>query len=58
MNVSSKASRKGPGMTGARNEEITRSTFLKTTFAAIPAAVLLFAAGCGGDDDDEEEDDD
>lgn len=41
-------------------EKLTRRSFLKTAFAAIPAAALLFVAGCGGeedDDDDEGEDD-
>lgn len=45
-------------MTGAQKEEISRRTFLKTTFAAIPVAALIFAAGCAEEDDDDDEEDD
>ena len=55
MIVANGASRKGIAMTGERREEITRSTFLKTTLAALPAALLLFVAGCGGEDEEEED---
>lgn len=40
-------------------EKLTRRSFLKIAFAAVPAAAVLFVAGCGGEeeDDDEGEDD-
>lgn len=39
-------------------ETLTRRSFLKVAFAAIPAAAVLFVAGCGGEEDDEEGEDD
>jgi hypothetical protein len=39
-------------------DEMTRSSFLKLAFAAIPGAAALFAAGCGGEEGEEEEEDD
>lgn len=42
-------------MSAERREEITRGTFLKTTLAAIPAALLLFVAGCGAEEEDEDD---
>ncbi len=42
-------------MTEAQEAEITRRAFLKTTFAAIPAAALLFVAGCGGEEEEEDD---
>lgn len=38
-------------------EKLTRRSFLKIAFTAIPAAAVLFVAGCGGEEDDEDEDD-
>lgn len=44
--------------TDARDEKITRRSFLKIAFAAVPAAAVLFVAGCGGEDDEDEGEDD
>ncbi len=39
-------------------ETLTRRSFLKVAFTAIPAAAVLFVAGCGGEEDDDEEGED
>lgn len=35
-------------------EKLTRRSFLKIAFAAVPAAAVLFVAGCGGEEQDNE----
>lgn len=36
-------------------EKLTRRSFLRIAFAAIPAAAVLFVAGCGGEEQDNED---